>query len=355
MNDDRLSERLRRIDPATPERIAAASRGTEELRRAIEAEEVDELAIERRQRRRRVGVTIAAAAVAAALLVPLILLLPLGEDDPVVGTIPSAGPVPTTTDSAAPTDDSASPDPGTLDPIEVAQPTPGAIVSSPVTISGTADVFEATVSVRIIDSVNNMIAETFTTATCGTGCRGNYTVDVPYSVTTEQPGMIQVFEVSALDGRPTNVVRIHVTLTPGPQDPVAVAVDGDWTGADGSVAPNGEPLLIHSYEGPEHCGWASITFLSLSWPVGTATDAGGEARQYVRDPQHLLDGSTMGSFRDSTRLPDDAEFTGYHRGHWQLWVAPDHADRAVYVVNADPAARGVVERWARAAHPFGCD
>jgi hypothetical protein len=70
-----------------------------------------------------------------------------------------------------------------------------------VTISGTADVFEATVSIRILDATNNTLADTFATATCGTGCRGDYTIDVPFSVNTPQPGVIQVFEVSAKDGR----------------------------------------------------------------------------------------------------------------------------------------------------------
>ena len=74
------------------------------------------------------------------------------------------------------------------------------------TISGTADVFEATVSIRILDANNDTLAETVTTATCGTGCRGDYTIDVPFSVNTPQPGVIQVYEVSAKDGSMINIV-----------------------------------------------------------------------------------------------------------------------------------------------------
>jgi Immunoglobulin-like domain of bacterial spore germination len=51
-------------------------------------------------------------------------------------------------------------------------------LSSPVTVSGTADVFEAMVSVRILDSAGNQIARTFSTASCGTGCRGRYSIPV---------------------------------------------------------------------------------------------------------------------------------------------------------------------------------
>jgi Immunoglobulin-like domain of bacterial spore germination/Sporulation and spore germination len=87
-------------------------------------------------------------------------------------------------------------------------------VSSPVTVSGTANVFEATVSLRILDENGDEIARTFTTATCGTGCRGDYSVAVAYSVDHEQAGTIEVFESSAQDGSMINVVDIPVTLTP---------------------------------------------------------------------------------------------------------------------------------------------
>jgi hypothetical protein len=81
-------------------------------------------------------------------------------------------------------------------------------------VSGTANVFEATVSLRILNARGKEIARTFTTATCGTGCRGDYSVSVSYRVDREQAGVIEVFESSAEDGRPINVVRIPVTLTP---------------------------------------------------------------------------------------------------------------------------------------------
>jgi hypothetical protein len=100
-----------------------------------------------------------------------------------------------------------------LPAILVESPLIGARVSSPVTVSGTANVFEATVSLRILDEDGNEIARTFTTATCGTGCRGDYSVAVSYSVDHEQPGIIEVFESSAQDGSMINVVDIPVTLT----------------------------------------------------------------------------------------------------------------------------------------------
>ena len=103
---------------------------------------------------------------------------------------------------------------GYLPAIIVQSPVIGEQVTGPVTVSGTADVFEAVVSVRILDSAGGEIARTFTTASCGTGCRGDYSVAVSYTVPKAEPGTIEVFESSAKDGQPINVQQIPVTLTP---------------------------------------------------------------------------------------------------------------------------------------------
>ena len=96
--------------------------------------------------------------------------------------------------------------------IVVAAPLADDPVSSPVRISGTADVFEATVSYRILDEQGAVIASGVTTATCGTGCRGTFDVTVPFHVDRTQHGTVEVFEASAKDGRPINVVKVPVTL-----------------------------------------------------------------------------------------------------------------------------------------------
>lgn len=100
-----------------------------------------------------------------------------------------------------------------LPAIVVFAPIIGQRVSSPVRVTGTAQVFEATVSLRLLDAGGNEIATRFTTATCGTGCRGSYATDLPYRLGREQRGTLQVYEVSARDGTPLNVVSIPVTLT----------------------------------------------------------------------------------------------------------------------------------------------
>lgn len=99
-----------------------------------------------------------------------------------------------------------------LPPILVEQPEIEQEVSSPVTIAGTADVFEATVSIRILDAEGREIVRTFTTATCGTGCRGDFEERVRFEVGETQPGTIVVYESSAEDGSPIHVVEIPVVL-----------------------------------------------------------------------------------------------------------------------------------------------
>jgi hypothetical protein len=101
-----------------------------------------------------------------------------------------------------------------LPAIVVDEPRVGTTTQSPLTISGTADVFEATVSVRVLDAEGKTIARTFATATCGTGCRGDFSASISYVVTKAQTGTVEVFEVSAKDGRRTHVVAVPVRLSP---------------------------------------------------------------------------------------------------------------------------------------------
>jgi hypothetical protein len=100
-----------------------------------------------------------------------------------------------------------------LPAIVVSQPTSGSRVTSPVTVSGSANVFEANVTVKVLDANGRVIGSTFTTATCGTGCRGTYSVDVRFRTDHEQQGTIVVSDDNAAGaGRPPHEVQIPVVL-----------------------------------------------------------------------------------------------------------------------------------------------
>jgi Immunoglobulin-like domain of bacterial spore germination/Sporulation and spore germination len=75
-------------------------------------------------------------------------------------------------------------------------------------IQGIANVFEATVSLEIIDG-GQVAYRDSTTATCGTGCWGefSFTLDTP-SLTSD--AVVKVFWSSPQDGSPSDVVTIPV-------------------------------------------------------------------------------------------------------------------------------------------------
>ena len=98
-------------------------------------------------------------------------------------------------------------------PIIVHTPIAGQRVTSPVRISGNANVFEANVSIRILLG-DEVLVETFTTATCGTGCRGTYSKKVAFQLPQETEGVIHVYEASAENGAPLHVVSVPVVLLP---------------------------------------------------------------------------------------------------------------------------------------------
>jgi germination protein M len=88
-------------------------------------------------------------------------------------------------------------------------------VESPVLIRGSANVFEANVSVQILDENDEVLAETFTTATCGSGCRGTFRINVPFQVDHAQEGTIVVHDDDAAgSGVFPHEVRIPVRLLP---------------------------------------------------------------------------------------------------------------------------------------------
>lgn len=129
---------------------------------------------------------------------------------------PSGTPSPSASPTADPTNEpSPTPSDGAVPAIVVRTPVAGDEVVSPVTVAGTADVFEATVSIRILDANGEELAATFTTATCGSGCRGRYSEEVFFFTEERQDGTIEVFESSAADGSPLNVVRVPILLVPG--------------------------------------------------------------------------------------------------------------------------------------------
>lgn len=106
-----------------------------------------------------------------------------------------------------------------------------------------------------------------------------------------------------------------------------------WTGRDGRPADTRE---IHSYVGPEHCEWQSMTFLEI----------GG--RTYLREPLAELRAYVDHPYDAHAVLPDDAVATGFSRDGQRLWLAADHTTAYVGSHVSD------VEAWPVEAKPLGC-
>lgn len=97
-------------------------------------------------------------------------------------------------------------------PTLVETPAVGDVVASPLRLSGTSNVFEATSNYELLDATGAVIAEGFVTASCGTGCRGTFDVEVAFEWSGDPRGTLRVFELSAKDGSRVNVVEIPLAF-----------------------------------------------------------------------------------------------------------------------------------------------
>ena len=107
------------------------------------------------------------------------------------------------------------PDPATSEFQILEAPARFTEVTSPVTVSGQVNAFEATYQITIFDADGAPLVETFGTAQQpDLGVLGPFSSDVEFSVSAPSPACIWVFEESARDGSPINVGQIPVVLLP---------------------------------------------------------------------------------------------------------------------------------------------
>lgn len=97
----------------------------------------------------------------------------------------------------------------------VDRPAYGAAFGNPGRVSGTANVFEATFRMTLLDASGATLVDRQVMATCGTGCRGTFDVTVPYTVGKAQWGTLRVYDPSEKDGTPQDIRDYPVWLTPG--------------------------------------------------------------------------------------------------------------------------------------------
>ena len=85
-------------------------------------------------------------------------------------------------------------------------------VGSQVSVTGTADVVDAALTVRVLGEDGEELAAIVVTASCGDGCRGTFATELSYFVGRSQPGTIEVTGVGT-DGDPA-LASVPVELFP---------------------------------------------------------------------------------------------------------------------------------------------
>lgn len=96
--------------------------------------------------------------------------------------------------------------------ILVEEPALGDTVTSPLTISGTANTFEAAFRLEMTDWDGRIVAEEQVMATAGTGTRGTFETTIDFAVDLPGNGALIVFEDSPQDGSRINLVEIPLKI-----------------------------------------------------------------------------------------------------------------------------------------------
>lgn len=96
-------------------------------------------------------------------------------------------------------------------PILVESPLPGETVAGPLEVSGTANVFEATFEIEVLDAAGAVAGKRTVTASSGAPQRGTFDATVPLQA---QPGSLElhVFDVDQANGKRAHEVVIPLQL-----------------------------------------------------------------------------------------------------------------------------------------------
>jgi len=140
------------------------------------------------------------------------------------------------TPAGIPTDD--------LPAIVIEEPELGAIVEVPFTISGSANVFEAALSVQVLTADGAVVCQHNILATSGSGTRGDWTTEMalpppsPPAGNAAVPMVVRALSYSAQDGSEENVVTVDINVS-GEQPPNVITAP-----SCGAQVPAGAPLEV---------------------------------------------------------------------------------------------------------------
>ena len=114
--------------------------------------------------------------------------------------------------ASVPSSSSTSPTAAGEPSIAIETPFVNGEVANPVSITGTADVLDASLVVRVLDGDGHELAATVVEASCGDGCLGTFAAELFFFVERRQRGTVEVSGVSG-DGGPA-AASVPVILVP---------------------------------------------------------------------------------------------------------------------------------------------
>ncbi len=97
--------------------------------------------------------------------------------------------------------------------ILVESPGPGDTLTAPLQVRGTANTFEATLYLRVVDKSGAVLVDRFFTATSGSGTRGTFEASLPIDATAVGDAKLVAYERSAENGAEINAVTISIRLS----------------------------------------------------------------------------------------------------------------------------------------------
>jgi hypothetical protein len=89
---------------------------------------------------------------------------------------------------------------------------PGDEISSPLTLTGSANTFEASFVVEILDADGNLVVQQPVTATSGNGFRGTFETTIDFPAPATESGFVVAYEIDARDGGRNSESKIPVTF-----------------------------------------------------------------------------------------------------------------------------------------------
>ena len=99
-------------------------------------------------------------------------------------------------------------------PVVLWAPVPGSTTRGPILARGSANVFEANVGLRVREPSGRIVVSAWTTATCGTGCRGTFEKTLALPDSARGDLVVEAFEPSAKDGSDLHLVRSRIHRAP---------------------------------------------------------------------------------------------------------------------------------------------